>query len=236
MEGGHTAASKGELVVLFDATNSAVGTQDVQRRHLVDVVLPLAERERAEVVLATIDAAALEAPRIVGRVSFDTAAAEGNEVAAARTVRRARHDLLASADRLLARERAQAAPASDVAGALAWAGGMVGDAGDGWHGVALLSDAVSTSAPCNMLLAAPSDEAPAVEACFPHGLPRLVGTDVLFLGAGAYRAGDRPAVDPAGLERFWRAVVTRGGGTVTAYGPTVLGDAPASEEEGDPHA
>lgn len=231
--GGRTGDGKGELIVLLDATASGDGMQDSQRRHLVDVVVPLAERQHADVVLATIDAAALEAPEIVGRVSFDTSGAGGNQYAAARTVAKARRDLLADADRVFA--QGGTAPSSDVAGALAWAAGTLAEAGDGWHGVALLSDAVSTTPPCNMTLAPPSDAGPVVAACFPDGVPRLHGAVVLFLGAGAYRTGDRQPVDPGALEKFWRAVVRRGGGTVDAYGPTVLGDGPSSEE-GNDHA
>lgn len=233
IEGGRTAPSNGKLVVLLDVTGSARGTQGAQRRHLTDVVLPLAERRKAEVVLATIDAAADQDPRIVARVSFDTAAAGGNEVVAARTVAAARRAVLRDADRVLVRAQAQPARASDVAGALSWAGGLVAGAGDGWHGIALLSDAVSTTPPCRMPRVAPSGAAGSVDRCFPGGPPRLAGAEVLFLGAGSYRAGDHLPVDAAGLEAFWRAVVARGGGRVAAYGPTVLGG--TTSEEGNTH-
>ena len=240
LEGGGPAPSHGELVVLFDVTGSAVGTQGAQRRHLTDVVLPLAERRKAEVVLATIDDDARADPRIVGRVSFDTAAAGGNGVAAADIVATGRRAVLRDAARIFARAQARPARASDVAGALDWAAGLVAGAGDrhgdggGWHGIALLSDAVSTARPCTMLRTPPSGSDASVERCFPDGPPPLAGTDVLFLGAGTYREGDRRRVDDAGLEAFWRAAVARGGGHVAAYGATVLGQ--TTSEEGNAHA
>jgi hypothetical protein len=221
-------ASKGELVVLFDVTGSAVGTQDQQRRHLTDVVLPLAERRRAEVVLATIDDDARADPQILGRVSFDTAAAEGNEVASGRIVTAGRREVLREAGRILARARAHPARSSDVAGALTWAGGLLADTGNGWHGIALLSDAVSTARPCTMPRPAPTGADGSVDRCFPDGPPRLAGADVLFLGAGSYQ---HPGghVDAARLEAFWRSAVARGGGHIVAYGATVLGQTTSKE-------
>jgi hypothetical protein len=236
LEGGGTTASRAELVVLFDVTGSAVGTQPAQRRHLTDVVLPLAERRKAEVVLATIDDDARADPRIVDRVSFDTAAAEGNEVVAGRIVAAGKRAVLRHADRIFARARAHPAPASDVAGALTWAGGLVaaggGDDGGGWHGIALLSDAISTARPCTMPRPAPSGADGSVDRCFPDGPPPLEGTDVWFLGAGSYRGGG-PHVGAARLEAFWRSAVARGGGHVVAYGATVLGQ--TTSEEGNAH-
>ena len=230
---GTTDPSGARIVALVDTTTSADGTQAAQRRHLVDVVIPLAEEQRAEVVLATIDAAALEAPEIVAATSFDTASAEGNDVVADRLVVEATHELTQAADTVFA--AGGRAEASDVAGALSWAASMLDDGIDGWRGVALLSDAVSTAAPCNMTLLPPSDARPVLAACFPAGVPDLAGVEVLFLGAGSYRTGDQRPVDPAGLERFWRTVVQQGGGTVRAYGATVLEAGPASER-GDDHA
>jgi hypothetical protein len=239
LEGAGTTASRAELVVLFDVTGSAVGTQPEQRRHLTDVVLPLAERRKAEVVLATIDDDARAHPRIVGRVSFDTAAAEGNGVAAGRIVAAGRRAVLRHADRIFARAQAHPAPASDVAGALTWAGGLVGDGsgdddgGGGWRGIALLSDAVSTAPPCTMPRPAPSGADGSVDRCFPDGPPPLEGTDVWFLGAGSYQHAGRQSVGAARLEAFWRSAVARGGGHMVAYGATVLGQ--TTSEEGNVH-
>src|SRR5262245_21217081 len=76
--GGAPAPSRAELIVLGDVSPSGLALADEQRRHLVDVVVPLAIERRAEVVLARIDDAAFAAPEIVARVGFDTAAAGGN--------------------------------------------------------------------------------------------------------------------------------------------------------------
>ncbi|HEX6423647.1 MAG TPA: hypothetical protein VFZ79_09220 [Acidimicrobiales bacterium] len=218
------------LIVLADLTPSGRAAVESQRRHVEDVVVPLARAHRAEVVLTTIDDAALDDPGI-RRVSFDTAAAAGNPVVAADIETAATTDLLAALDAVFA--AGSTARTSDVAGAVGWAAATLGQSGDGWHGLVVLSDAVSTAAPCNLMLAPTSATEATVDACFPAGVPDLAAVEVFFLGASTYPQGEEPLVDPAALEGFWRTVVERGGGSVGAFGPTVLGQRPAGGEVDD---
>jgi hypothetical protein len=235
--GGTPVASRAEMIVLGDVSPSGLALADEQRRHVVDVVVPLAIERRAEVVLARIDEAAYAAPEIVARVGFDTAAAEGNQIAEDRIVADGRRELRAAVERLLDDHRDAPVPASDVAGALRWAaetlGGADGGSGGGgagadgrpWRGIVLLSDAVSTAPPCNLTLAPPpasGDVAGVVGMCFPGGMPDLSGVEVSFLGANSYPPGEPPPVDPLGLQRFWQAVVEGGHGTVARFGATAL--------------
>jgi hypothetical protein len=168
----------------------------------------------------SIDSAALEDPQAHVTVSFDDAPAGGNELVARDIRAAARRKLLTETDALFA--AGSDARSSDVAGAVSWAASIIESSSDGWGGIVLLSDAVSTSPPCNMTLTPPSDTDVAVADCFPSGLPDLGGVHVYFLGATAY-AGERPPVAPDVLERFWTDVVERGGGTVEQFAPTVLG-------------
>lgn len=230
LAGGAPAPSDAVLVVLADVTPSGRAALASQRRHVADVVVPLAAAQRAVVVLTTIDDAALDDPEI-RRVSFDTAAAAGNQVVAADIETAARADLLAELDAIFA--AGSTARSSDVAGAIAWAAATLREAGDDWRGLVVLSDAVSTAAPCNLMLAPASATEATVDACFPAGVPDLAGVEVLFLGATTYPQGEEPLVDPAALENFWRTVVERGGGSVGAFGPTVLGQQPPAGEVDD---
>jgi hypothetical protein len=217
------APSGSMLVVLADLTPSGRAAEASQRRHVADVVVPLAETNGAEVVLVPIDDAALEDPLAHVTVSFDDVSAGGNELVAGEIRAAARRELLTETDALFA--AGSDARGSDVAGALSWAASTVKSSSDGWGGIVLLSDAVSTSPPCNMTLTSPSDTDIAVADCFPSGVPDLGGVHVYFLGATAY-SGERPPVAPDVLERFWTDVVERGGGTVEQFAPTVIGPVP----------
>ena len=223
-----TEARDARVVVLVDATVSDAGMQDTQLQHVEEVVLPRAEREGAQVVIAAIDEDARAEPRIVDRPSFDPSPAEGNPRLIERIVAEAEQRAIEAATAVLTQERAAA---SDVVGALTWAAELL-EGVEGWRAIAVVSDAVSTAPPCNMTLTPPSADEASVASCFPDGVPALAGVEVSFLGAGAYQEGDPAPVEAADLESFWRAVVAQGGGTVTDYGPLVLGE-PAPSEEGE---
>jgi len=212
------------LVILGDRSPSGMAAQDSQRRHVSDYFAPLAAEHEARVVVASIDGAALDQPEYHDSATFDTAAAQDNPDGEADIREEGRRELLAETDALFAAE--SGAAASDVAGALGWAATTLRNArgGEGWRGVAILSDAVSTAPPCNMLLSPPVDVEAAIAACFPAGVPDLTGVDVYFAGATAYPGVDRPPVAADVLEAFWTAVVERGGGTLRAFAPTLLGE------------
>jgi hypothetical protein len=70
-----------------------------------------------------------------------------------------------------------------------------------------------------------ADVEAALTTCFGDTLPDLGGTEAWFLGAGAMPGGEPAPVDVGLLEAFWTAAVERGGGTLVAFGPTVLGPA-----------
>ena len=215
------------LVILGDRSPSGMAAQDSQRRHVSDYFAPLAAEHEARVVVASIDGAALDQPEYQDSATFDTAAAQGNPDGEANIRDEGRQELLAETDALFATEaEAQAANSSDVAGALGWAATTLGNArgNDGWRGLAILSDAVSTAPPCNMLLSPPVDVEAAIAACFPAGVPDLTGVDVYFAGATAYPGVERPPVAADVLQAFWTAVVERGGGTLRAFAPTLLGE------------
>jgi hypothetical protein len=218
------------LVVLGDRSPSGMAAQDSQRRHVSDYFAPLAAEHEARVVVASIDGAALDEPEYQDSATFDTAAAQDNPDGEANIREEGRRELLAETDALFA--AGAEASSSDVAGALGWAATTLRHArgGDGWRGVAILSDAVSTAPPCNMLLSPPVDVEAAIAACFPAGVPDLTGVDVYFAGATAYPGVERPPVAADVLEAFWTAVVERGGGTLRAFAPTLLGE---STSEGD---
>jgi hypothetical protein len=227
--GSAPASSHAELVVLVDLTPSGLAGQAGQRQHIEHYVVPLAVQQRATIQLATINDAALREPTIQGEFSFDTAEAEGNRLVSSELVAGARADLLAAVDRLLV--AGSPAEASDVIGAVAWAAKTLAGSGPGWHGIVVLSDAVNTVVPCNMAVLPPSADGATISACFPAGVPSLVGDDLYFLGATAYAGVDQPPVDPVGLEQFWRTVVDQGRGKVQAFGPTVLGPPTATTED-----
>jgi hypothetical protein len=215
------------LVILGDRSPSGMAAQDSQRRHVSDYFAPLAVEHEARVVVASIDGAALDQPEYQDSATFDTAAAQGNPDGEANIRDEGRRDLLAETDALFAADaQAAVANSSDVAGALGWAATTLRNArgNDGWRGVAILSDAVSTAPPCNMLLSPPVDVEAAIAACFPAGVPDLTGVDVYFAGATAYPGVERPPVAADVLQAFWTAVVERGGGTLRAFAPTLLGE------------
>jgi hypothetical protein len=223
-------ASGAVLVILGDRSPSGMAAQDSQRRHVSDYFAPLASEHEARVVVASIDGAALDEPEYQDSATFDTAAAQDNPDGEANIRAEGRRRLLAETDALFAAE-AEAANSSDVAGALGWAATTLRNArgGEGWRGVAILSDAVSTAPPCNMLLSPPVDIEAAIAACFPAGVPDLTGVDVYFAGATAYPGVERPPVAADVLEAFWTAVVERGGGTLRAFAPTLLGESTSGE-------
>lgn len=218
------------MVVLVDVTPSGLALAAEQRRHVRDVVVPLAVRHGAAVVVAPIDEAAFADPQPADPISFDTRAAGGNPLAAERITGPASSRLVAAIDRLLSSPHATGG--SDVVGALRWAGTSLGG-GNGppgrpgpWRGIVVLSDAVSTAPPCDLALTPPRAEvARVVSACLPAGPLQLGGVDVCFLGAGAHPVGVGAAIDPTDLERFWREVVERGHGTVTGFQTSAFGEA-----------
>lgn len=236
------------LVVLADLTPSGLLEEAAQRRHITDVVVPLAIAHDAEVVLAAIDDAALVDPEPRGGADFDRAAAQGNDVLAEKLLDDARAELARDVDDLFASAAGRSSRGSDVAGAVAWAAGTLGDtrdaggaggsggevqaagagggAGGGdsvWRGLAVLSDAISTIPPCTMTRPPLADVEAAITSCFAGRVPDLTGTDAYFLGAGVMPGGEPTPVDVGLLEAFWTAVVERGGGSLQAFGPTVLG-------------
>jgi hypothetical protein len=212
------------LVILGDRSPSGMAARDSQRRHVSDYFAPLAAEHEARVVVASIDGAALDEPQYEDSATFDTAAAQDNPEGEDDIREAGRRELLAEADAMFA--AGSEAAASDVAGALGWAATTLRNAreSDGWRAVAILSDAVSTAPPCNMLLSPPVDIEAAIAACFPAGVPDLTGVNVYFAGATAYPGVDRPPVAADVLEAFWTEVVERGGGTLQAFAPTLLGE------------
>src|SRR5262245_7857912 len=222
------------LVILGDRSPSGMAAQDAQRRHVSDYFAPLAAEHEARVVVASIDGAALDEPQYQDSATFDTAAAHGNPDGEANIREAGRRELLAETDAWFAAgtdPEAEVATSSDVAGALGWAATTLRNARDsnGWRGIAILSDAVSTAPPCNMLLSPPVDVEAAMAACFPAGVPDLAGVDVYFAGATAYPGVESPPVAADVLEAFWTAVVERGGGTLQAFAPTLIGKSTRSE-------
>jgi hypothetical protein len=209
------------MVLLPDLSESGVAAQDAQRRHVTEVFAGVAAEHEARVLLASIDEAALDDPHIDESATFDTSAAQGNPKGR-EDIRRLARATLAEEVYTLFAAASSGAPKTDLSGALAWAAATLRTAGTGWKGIAVLGDAVSTAAPCNMLLAPPVDVDTAIAACFPAGVPDLAGVEVWFAGATAYAGTDRPPVAADVLEQFWTAVVERGGGTVVAFAPTVL--------------
>lgn len=235
-------SSDAVLILLADLTPSGILEQDAQRRHIDDVVIPLAVEHDANVVLAVIDDAALVDPEPRGGADFDRAAAQGNQVAEQKLVAQARRDLVADVDALFTGAASHPSRGSDVAGAVAWAADTLrvdaattSGSGNGegtWYGLAVLSDAISTIPPCAMTSPPMADVEAAISACFAGSLPDLRGTEVWFLGAGVMPDGEPPPVDVHLLEAFWAAVVERGGGSFAAFAPTVLGPTPLNDQGG----
>lgn len=214
-------ASDATIIVLADRTPSGMASAEGQRRHIRDVVIPLATDSRAKVVLATIVDNARTDPDIRATVSFDTSSAQGNPdtandlIAAATTTLNHRLDALFTGD--------PKTKSSDVAGAVSWAAQTLANSRRAWHAIVVLSDATSTAAPCNMTLLRPSvNLAAAIASCFPAGVPQFGGTQLFFLGAGTDPTGTLGPEDAAGIEAFWQQVAAAGHGMIRAYGATVL--------------
>lgn len=215
--------SNAMLMVLIDVSPTGRALADAQRSSINEVVIPLAAKHRAAVLLTVTDDYALDDPHVDDPVSFDTAAAGDNP--------QGEQDIIDTASASL-REKVQAllatpstSQASDVAGTVEVAANALNQRHElQWKGIVVLADATSTAPPCNFSLVRPwVDVEGAISTCYPFGVPAFAGTRLFFVGAGSDPTREGSRVQAKGIESFWREVANQGGGVVDAYGPLVSG-------------
>ncbi|MGH9158270.1 MAG: hypothetical protein ACRD1K_21090 [Acidimicrobiales bacterium] len=216
-------------VVLAGHNGSDADDVDAHLAHLRSVVVPAAAAVSARLVVALIEADSDREPRVVAdvRVGASGPAADNDEVQ-----RRAVEAATKKVDGCLSDALDEpAAPRSDPFGAVTWASTVMSTTPSSARHLVLLSDAVSTTASCNLSGRDLRPEArPALLAeCTPGPADGLEGATAWLAGVGR-GAGTDPApgsigeqaLTPSVLIELWQEFFVAHGARLTRAGVTLL--------------
>lgn len=215
-------------VVLAGHNGSDADDGPAHVEHLRSVVLPAAAAASARVIVALIEADSDREPRVVADLRF---AASGPAADNPEVQRRA-HDRASSSAVacLTASLAAPPAPRSDPFGAVAWASTVLSTTPAGRRHLVMLTDAVSTTANCNLSGRdlRPTARSSVLADCAPELSGGLAGATVWLAGVGL-GAGTDPApgasdqaLTPEVLVELWRQFFTAHGAELTRAGVTLL--------------